>query len=66
MSWQEGDRVEGGNCIEDYDTGTVRFVRGSLVWVGWDTGVATWADAHLLRAEGDRPYRRTGDAEDES
>lgn len=57
--WSEGDRVEGGDCAEDYDTGTVRSVRGSTVRVAWDSGVATFADAHLLRPEGERPYPRS-------
>lgn len=57
IDWTEGDRVEGGDCAEDYDTGTVASVRGSEVWVRWDSGVKTTADARLLRPEGERVYR---------
>lgn len=68
--WAVGDRVEGGDIPEDYDTGTVVALgdevydlephfRGygfvSPVLVAWDTGVSTVAEALELRAEGENP-----------
>jgi hypothetical protein len=54
--WSLGDRVEGGDTYADYDTGVVVTVRGDQVEVSWDSGVATWQDASVLRAEGDEPH----------
>lgn len=50
-----GDRVEGGNTPEDYDTGTVLGVTGGVVLVAWDSGVRTSQPAELLRPEGSDP-----------
>ena len=43
-----GDRVEGGDCDEDYDTGTVLGIEGERVLVAWDSGIRTSQPAHLL------------------
>lgn len=56
--WSVGDRVEGGETAEDYDTGRVSEVDGDRVLVAWDSEVRTWADATRLRAEGERPIAR--------
>lgn len=42
-----GTRVEGGEG-EDYDTGIVLDVGPDGVTVGWDSGVRTTQDGHLL------------------
>ena len=47
-----GDRVEGGNNAEDYDTGRVIAVDGDQVTVAWDSGVRTTNPASTLRPEG--------------
>lgn len=46
----DGERVEGGDTAEDYDTGTVVEVDGVMVTVAWDSGVRTTQRASLLRA----------------
>lgn len=56
--WSVGDRVEGGDTAEDYDTGRVSEVDGDRVLVAWGSEVRTWADANRLRAEGERPIAR--------
>lgn len=69
--WAVGDRVEGGDIPEDYDTGTVLAIgddevyeheptareRGivSPVLVAWDSGVRTVVEALDLRWEGEDP-----------
>lgn len=45
-----GERVEGGDTAEDYDTGLVVEVDGVMVTVAWDSGVRTTQRASLLRA----------------
>ena len=49
-----GERVEGGETPDDYDTGVVVGVDG-LVTVAWDSGVTTTQTASVLRPEGSRP-----------
>jgi hypothetical protein len=51
MTMNIGDRVEGGNTPEDFDTGTVLGVTGGVVLVAWDSGVRTSQPAELLRPE---------------
>lgn len=53
--WMPGDRVEGGDNAEDYDTGEVVAVDGTRCEVAWDSGVRTSQDAAVLRPEGERP-----------
>ena len=65
-----GDRVEGGDTPEDYDTGRVLAIgetvyelapsarEHGVLWpvlVAWDSGIRTVEEALALRAEGDAP-----------
>lgn len=44
-----GHRVEGGECPDDYDVGTVEGVEGETAYVSWDSGVRTSTPAYDLR-----------------
>lgn len=47
----EGDEVEAGKPgTEDYDTGTVLEIDGDRAFIGWQSGVQTWAQIADLRA----------------
>ncbi len=52
-TWAIGDRVEGGDTPEDYDTGRVTAVDGDQVTVAWDSQITTTQSASTLRTEGD-------------
>lgn len=58
-----GERVEGGETPEDYDTGVVVGI-GSLVTVAWDSGVTTTQEASVLRPEGSRPISAADDGDE--
>lgn len=46
----EGDRIEAGKPgTEDYDTGTVLEINGDRAFIGWNSGVQTWAQLADLR-----------------
>ncbi len=52
-----GTRVEGGDNLEDYDTGRVISVAGDEITVAWDSGIRTTQPSSVLRAEGANPHR---------
>jgi hypothetical protein len=53
-----GSRVEGGDIVDDYDTGTVVAISGDQLEVAWDSGVRTTQPAAILRSEGERRFYR--------
>lgn len=54
--WQIGDRVEGGDTAEDYDTGRVVAIDGEWVEVAWGgSRERTTQLGSSLRAEGTAP-----------
>jgi hypothetical protein len=52
VQWKVGDRVEGGDTAEDYDTGSVIAVSVGKVTVAWDSHVTTTDEGSHLRPEG--------------
>ena len=60
---QIGDRVEGGDVPDDYDTGRIVGASAAGVEVAWDSGVTTTQPADLLRPEGTRIIRADPDEE---
>ena len=78
--WGVGDRVEGGDTPEDYDTGRVLAVGDDVfelapsarkhgflspVLVAWDSGARTVVEALDLREEGEAPVEREEEEEEE-
>lgn len=53
-----GDRVEGGDIEQDFDTGTIAKIcyDDNRVLVAWDSLVMVWHNADELRAEGELEY----------
>ena len=54
-----GDRVEAGEIVDDYDTGTIIDLNGAIAIVAWDSGVMTGTPVEMLRTEGERPVMDT-------